>query len=112
MHLSRKGDYMFSFDLQDGLYAVGINPTDRDYFTVNVRGQLHRLARLPMMWSLFPLYFCKLILTFVIFLRAPYLELPCPSRGNGTKTYSQTNALAWREDSSLRRRLSTICGYG
>jgi hypothetical protein len=27
---------MFSFDLQDGFCALGINPTDRDYFTVNV----------------------------------------------------------------------------
>jgi hypothetical protein len=29
---------MFIFDLQDELYALGINPADRDYFTVNVRG--------------------------------------------------------------------------
>jgi hypothetical protein len=47
-HLTRKRDYMFSFDLQHGLYALGINPSDRDYFTVNVRGQLYRLAGLPM----------------------------------------------------------------
>jgi hypothetical protein len=38
--ITRKGDYMFSFDLQDGFCALGINPTDREYFTVNVRGQL------------------------------------------------------------------------
>jgi hypothetical protein len=47
-HLTRKGDYMFSFDLHDGFYAVGINPVDRNYFTVNVRGQLYRLAGLHM----------------------------------------------------------------
>jgi hypothetical protein len=35
--LTRKGDYMFSFDLHDGFCALGINPTDRDYF---IRGQL------------------------------------------------------------------------
>jgi hypothetical protein len=29
-HLARKGDYMFNVDLQDGFYAVGIIPTDRD----------------------------------------------------------------------------------
>jgi hypothetical protein len=29
------------------VYALGINPTDRDYFIVNVRGQLYRLAGLP-----------------------------------------------------------------
>jgi hypothetical protein len=37
-HLTRKGDYIFSYDLEDGAYALGVNPTDRDYFTVNVRG--------------------------------------------------------------------------
>jgi hypothetical protein len=28
--LTLKGDYMFNFDLLDGLYALGINPADRD----------------------------------------------------------------------------------
>eukprot|EP00873_Tetraselmis_striata_P010132 jgi/Tetstr1/430396/TSEL_020206.t1 len=36
-HLTKKGDYMFSFDLQDGFYALGIAEADRDYFTVDVR---------------------------------------------------------------------------
>jgi hypothetical protein len=41
-HLTRKGDYyMFNFDRHDGFYALGINLVDRDYFTVNVRGQLY-----------------------------------------------------------------------
>jgi hypothetical protein len=43
-----KGYYMFNFDFQDGIHALDINPTDRDYFTVNVRGQLYRLAGLSM----------------------------------------------------------------
>eukprot|EP00873_Tetraselmis_striata_P003159 jgi/Tetstr1/423423/TSEL_014104.t1 len=43
-HLTGKGDYMFSFDLQDGFYALGIEPSDRDYFTVNIRGTLYRLG--------------------------------------------------------------------
>jgi hypothetical protein len=42
---------MFSFDFQDRFDALGINPTDRDRFTVNVRGQLYGLAGLPMGWS-------------------------------------------------------------
>jgi hypothetical protein len=42
---------MFSFDQQDGFYALGINPSDRDYFTVNVFGQLYKFAGLPMGWS-------------------------------------------------------------
>jgi hypothetical protein len=39
---------MFSFDIHDGFYALGISPTARDYLTVSVRGQLYRLAELPM----------------------------------------------------------------
>jgi hypothetical protein len=37
-HLTRKGDYMFRFDLKDGFYAVGIVPKQRDFLTVHVRG--------------------------------------------------------------------------
>jgi hypothetical protein len=37
-HLTREGDCMSSFDIQDGFYALGINSTDCDYFTVDVRG--------------------------------------------------------------------------
>eukprot|EP00873_Tetraselmis_striata_P006924 jgi/Tetstr1/427188/TSEL_017376.t1 len=43
-HLTKKGDYMFSFDLQDVFYALGIAHADRDYFTVDVRGQLYMLS--------------------------------------------------------------------
>eukprot|EP00873_Tetraselmis_striata_P036340 jgi/Tetstr1/456604/TSEL_043307.t1 len=39
-HLARPGDYMLFMDLQNGFYAVGIAPEDRDYFTVNYRGKL------------------------------------------------------------------------
>jgi hypothetical protein len=70
-HLTRNGDDIFNFDLQDGFYALGINPADRNCFTVNVRGQLYKLAGLPMGWSLSPFYFCKMTLTFVNFLRNP-----------------------------------------
>eukprot|EP00873_Tetraselmis_striata_P038201 jgi/Tetstr1/458465/TSEL_004320.t1 len=44
-HLTKKGDYMFSFNLQDGFYAPGIAEADRDYFTVDVRDKLNRLSR-------------------------------------------------------------------
>jgi hypothetical protein len=59
-HLARKGDYLFSFDMHDCFYALGINPADRDYFTLNVRGQLYRPAGLPLGWSLSPFYFFKM----------------------------------------------------
>jgi hypothetical protein len=55
-----KGDNMLNFDMHVTIYAVGINPTHRDYFTANVRGQLYRLAGLSMGWSLLPFYFYKM----------------------------------------------------
>eukprot|EP00873_Tetraselmis_striata_P009839 jgi/Tetstr1/430103/TSEL_001962.t1 len=70
-HLTAKGDYMFSFDLQDGFYALGIAPSDRDYFIVNIRGTLYRLCGLPMGWSLSPYYFTTFTMTFVKHLRSP-----------------------------------------
>jgi hypothetical protein len=62
---------MFYFDVHDGFYALGINPTDRDYFTVNVRRQLYRLSGLPMGRPIPPFNYCKMTLSFVNFLRAP-----------------------------------------
>eukprot|EP00873_Tetraselmis_striata_P004011 jgi/Tetstr1/424275/TSEL_014843.t1 len=71
-HLTAKGDYMFSFDLQDGFYALGIAPSDRDYFTVNIRGTLYRLCGLPMGWSLSPYYFTTFTMTGASIL--PYVD--------------------------------------
>jgi hypothetical protein len=85
---------MFSFVLQDGFYALGINPADRDYFTVNVRGQLYILAGLPMRWSMSPFYICKMTLTFVNFLRAPDPEHPIAPQDSCTKTYK--GRMRWR----------------
>jgi hypothetical protein len=39
---------MSNFELQDGFYAMGVSPPNPDYVTVNVHGQLYRLAGLPM----------------------------------------------------------------
>eukprot|EP00873_Tetraselmis_striata_P026177 jgi/Tetstr1/446441/TSEL_033983.t1 len=58
--ITKTGDYMSSFDLQDGFYALGIAEADRDYFTVDVRGMLYMLAGLPMGWSLSPYHFVTL----------------------------------------------------
>jgi hypothetical protein len=43
-HLSRPGDYFVSLDLTDGYYTLGRREEDRDYFTVNYRGDMWRLA--------------------------------------------------------------------
>eukprot|EP00873_Tetraselmis_striata_P014900 jgi/Tetstr1/435164/TSEL_002620.t1 len=87
-HLTKKGDYMFSFDLQDGFYALGIAEADRDYFTVDVRGQLYKLASLPMGWSLSPYYFVTLTQVIIIHLRKPEPEPPSSStRPTRSKRY-------------------------
>jgi hypothetical protein len=39
---------MVSFDLTDGYYKLGIREEDINFLTVNNRGTLNRLARLPM----------------------------------------------------------------
>eukprot|EP00873_Tetraselmis_striata_P003708 jgi/Tetstr1/423972/TSEL_014583.t1 len=44
-HVTANEDYMFSFDLLSGFYAMGIAPSDSDYFTVNIRGTLYWLGR-------------------------------------------------------------------
>jgi hypothetical protein len=64
-HMSRPGDYFVSLDLTDGYYTLdGIREEDRDYFTVNYRGAMWRLACLPMGWSGSAYYFCKLTHVF------------------------------------------------
>jgi hypothetical protein len=68
-HLSRPGDYFVSLDLTDGYYTLGIREEDRDYFTVNYRGNMCRLACLPMGWSGSAYYFCKLTQVFTNHLR-------------------------------------------
>ena len=69
--MAQRNDWMVSMDLQDGFYAIGIHPDFRDYFTVNYRGTLYRLAGLPMGWCNSPYVFNKFIATMVKQLRSP-----------------------------------------
>jgi 5-hydroxyisourate hydrolase-like protein (transthyretin family) len=46
-HITRKGVYMLSFNLNNGFYAMEIIPEESNFVIVNVRGQLYRLAGLP-----------------------------------------------------------------
>eukprot|EP00873_Tetraselmis_striata_P013892 jgi/Tetstr1/434156/TSEL_002480.t1 len=62
---------MLSMDLHDGFYAASIASEDRDYFTVNYRGKLYRLAGLPMGWSMSPYYFSSPTTAFIRHLRRP-----------------------------------------
>jgi hypothetical protein len=43
-HLSRPGDCFVSVDFAGGYYTLGIREEDRDFFTVNCRGELWRFA--------------------------------------------------------------------
>jgi hypothetical protein len=70
-HLSRPGDYFVSLELADGYYTFGIREEDRDFFTVNYRDELWRLACLPMGLSGSAYYFCKLTQTFTNCMRRP-----------------------------------------
>eukprot|EP00873_Tetraselmis_striata_P021203 jgi/Tetstr1/441467/TSEL_029712.t1 len=84
---------MFSFDLQDGFYAMGIAPSDPDYFTVNIRGTLYRLCGLPMGWSLSPYYFTTFTMTFVKHIRSP----PTPAApGNVPRSRRWLRRGRWR----------------
>jgi hypothetical protein len=69
--MSRPGDYFVSLDLADGYYTLSIQEEDRDFFTLNYRGELWRLAYLPMCWSGSAYYFYKLTQTFTNYMRRP-----------------------------------------
>jgi hypothetical protein len=71
-----KGDYMFSFDLKDGFYAVGVAEEDRDYLTFHVDGfGPLRFSALPMGLSSSPYVFTKTMRTLVRALRSPLAPL-------------------------------------
>jgi hypothetical protein len=88
-HLSRPGDYFVSLELTDGYYTLGIREEDRNYFTVNYRGALWRLACLPMGWSGSAYYFCKLTQVFTNYLRRPPPPtlVTAPSIGRPSKRF-------------------------
>eukprot|EP00873_Tetraselmis_striata_P022348 jgi/Tetstr1/442612/TSEL_030708.t1 len=50
-HLARACNWFVSMDLADGYYALGIREEDRNFFTVNYRGELWRLECLSMGWT-------------------------------------------------------------
>eukprot|EP00873_Tetraselmis_striata_P011933 jgi/Tetstr1/432197/TSEL_021653.t1 len=80
-NLTRKGGWLVSFDLTDGYYTLGIIEADRDFFTVDYRGTLYRLAGLPKGWRCSNYYFCKLTEVFVSHPRAPEPTAPSDPAG-------------------------------
>lgn len=68
----RKGDYMFSFDLQDGFHALAVAPEFRKYLTFQLEGVGYiQLAVLPFGLASSPFAFGKLMRVFTQGLRAP-----------------------------------------
>ena len=67
------GEWMASFDLADGFYAVGIAPEHRKFFTFCVNGELLQYAALPMGWNGSPYVFTKFTQVLTRFLRSPRL---------------------------------------
>jgi hypothetical protein len=105
-HLTRKGEYTFSFDLHDGFYALGINLADRDYFTVNVRGLKTSGAN----HGLVPLPF-QFLEDGADFRKLPAQSGPRKPYRAETQMHEdppQTNALARRPDSTLRRHFLIV----
>ena len=69
--LAKKGDWMFSFDLQDGYHTIGIAPEDRKYFTFNLNGRLLQASALPFGRNASPYIFVKTMKILVQALRSP-----------------------------------------
>ena len=69
--IAKPSDWMVTFDLEDGFYALGIAPEDRDYFSINLNGQIFNLCALPQGWSLSPYVFHTFTYTFIKHLRDP-----------------------------------------
>jgi hypothetical protein len=81
--LAKRNDWMFSFDLEDGYYAVALHPEDRKFFTVEVDGELFRFVGLPMGWNLSPYIFVKVMRTLVREMRSPDAPLTASIRRGG-----------------------------
>eukprot|EP00123_Amoebidium_parasiticum_P019217 comp24349_c0_seq2/m.46538 comp24349_c0_seq2/g.46538 ORF comp24349_c0_seq2/g.46538 comp24349_c0_seq2/m.46538 type:complete len:184 (-) comp24349_c0_seq2:709-1260(-) len=62
--IAQPGDHGFSFDLEDGYFALAIAPRWRIYFQIRVGGQLYQYTVLPFGYFLSPYYFTPLMKEF------------------------------------------------
>ena len=69
--IAKPGDWWVSFDLVDGFYALGVHEDYRDYFALNINGQIYHFAAIPQGWSLSPFIFQKFTEVFTKHLRDP-----------------------------------------
>ena len=70
--MMNKGDWMVSFDLQDGYHCISIHPDFRKYMTFQLPGgELIQMAGLSFGWNNSPHVFCHVMKVMVRALRAP-----------------------------------------
>eukprot|EP00854_Cymbomonas_tetramitiformis_P011471 gene11471-biopygen11778 len=69
--LAEPGDWCFSFDLQDGNHADGIDPDFQKYMQFDLQGQLFQFSALPFGSSDAPRVFVKFMKVMVEALRSP-----------------------------------------
>ena len=69
--LAQPDDWLVSFDLQDGFYAVGVHPADRRYLQFQIGDRLFQFAALPVGWNASPGLFCQVMNARTKFLGSP-----------------------------------------
>jgi hypothetical protein len=108
--LAKKGDYMFSFDLQDGYHAIGIAPEDRKYFTFNLNGRLLQASALPFGWNASPYVFVKTMKVLVQTLRSPTGALDQNSLKEFGSSPGNVGGRGAARFSHLKRQGGKTCG--
>ena len=71
--LARPGDWMLSFDIEDGYHCLGIHTESMPYMTFSIQGRLYSASALPFGWSGSVAVFCKTMAVLTKALRAPDL---------------------------------------
>ncbi|KAK3240781.1 hypothetical protein CYMTET_49399 [Cymbomonas tetramitiformis] len=69
--LAKPDDWCFSFDLQDGYHAVGIDPEYQEFMQFDVRRELFQCGAFPFGWNDSPHIFDKIMKVLVECLRSP-----------------------------------------
>lgn len=71
--LAKAGDWMVTWDLQDGYNCVGIAAEEREFMTFRLQGRLFRCSAVPFGWSHSAYVFCETVKVWIIWMRAPLL---------------------------------------
>ncbi|KAK3241708.1 hypothetical protein CYMTET_48555 [Cymbomonas tetramitiformis] len=69
--LAKPGDWCFSFNLQDGLHALGIHPDFQWFMQFDLQGELFQCSAIPFGWNDASRVFCKFVCVMVEAVRSP-----------------------------------------